>query len=75
MIEDARGDLIDLIWYHHDHAPDDIAGWPYPEAVDHPVHCGDDAAWPDSPAAGCGERIHEVPLTRYGQHEYGEVSP
>jgi hypothetical protein len=72
MVEDSRGDLVDLIYYHHEHAPADVPGWPAPESVDYPVYCGDAQREPDSPEAGCGERILEVPLTRYGELEYAE---
>jgi hypothetical protein len=73
MVEDERGDLVDLVYFHHAHAPADVAGWPAPEATDHPVFCGGDAAYWERPGApGCGERIHEVPLTEWGQREYGE---
>jgi hypothetical protein len=61
-VEDARGDLVDLVYYHHGCAPADVPGWPAPEAIDYPVYC-----------AECGERVEEVPLTDAGR-EYEEES-
>lgn len=69
MIEDASGDLVDLIYYHHGCAPDDVAGWPAPESVDSPVYCGDPAMPGDDPRAGCWLLVDEVPLTAYGEAE------
>ena len=60
MVEDARGDLVDLVYYHHGCAPADVPGWPSPEAIDYPVYC-----------AACGARVEEVPLTEDGEREYG----
>jgi hypothetical protein len=71
MVEDRNGDLIDLIYYHHGHAPEDVLGWPAPESVDYPVYCGDGSREPSDPRSGCGERVYEVPLTSYGEAEYG----
>ena len=33
QIEDARGDLVDLEYYHHGCAPADVPGWPAPGAT------------------------------------------
>lgn len=72
-VTDDAGELVDLIYYHHEHAPADVPGWTtWPESIDYPVHCGDGRADLADPRAGCGERVYEVPLTRYGQAEYGE---
>lgn len=57
-VEDLNGDLVDLIYYHHGCAPDDVPGWPAPGSVDYIVHCEE-----------CGERIEEVPLTEEGRRE------
>jgi hypothetical protein len=64
MVEAANGDLIDLVYYHHDCAPTGVLGWPAPEELDYPVYC-----------AGCGRRVYEVPLTREGRAEYTEPEP
>jgi len=55
QVEDARGDLVDLVYYHHGCAPADVLGWPAPEAIDYPVYC-----------EACGDRVEEVPLTDEG---------
>jgi len=55
MIEDANGDLVDLEYFHHSCAPDDVPGWPAPEAVDYEVYC-----------AECGLIVDAVPLTDWG---------
>lgn len=55
-IEDARGDLVDLEYFHHGCAPADVLGWPCPEALDYAVYC-----------KACDERIYEVPLTTEGR--------
>lgn len=75
MVEDRSGDLVDLIYYHHSHAPAGVLGWPAPESVDYPVYCGDPSADPTDERAGCGDRIEEVPLTRDGRVTYGELYP
>lgn len=62
-IEDDHGDLVDLQYFHHGCAPDDVPGWPAPEAVDYPVHC-----------EACGDRIESVPLTAYGEREAATCS-
>jgi hypothetical protein len=61
FIEDTNGDVEDILYYHHSCAPEDVKGWPCPEAVDSPVYC-----------ARCRRRIHEVPLTEWGEREYEE---
>lgn len=55
QVEDARGDLVDLLYWHHECSPADVLGWPAPEALDYPVYC-----------EGCDNRIYEVPLTDEG---------
>lgn len=72
-INDANGDLVDLQYFHHSHAPDDVPGWPAPESVDYPVYCGANTSGVID--SGCGERIHEVGLTRAGREAYGELWP
>jgi len=59
FIEDTNGDVEDILYYHHSCAPEDVKGWPCPEAVDSPVYC-----------ARCRRRIHEVPLTEWGEREH-----
>jgi hypothetical protein len=65
MHEDSNGDLVDIDHYHHFCAQQaglgEETGWPAPESQDSPVYC-----------KGCGERIHEIPLTEEGRAEYGE---
>lgn len=61
FVEDRNGDVEDILYYHHACAPANVKGWPAPEAVDSPVYC-----------ARCKRRIHEVPLTEWGEREYEE---
>jgi hypothetical protein len=65
-VEDADGNLVDLIFYHHGCSPASVPEWPCPEPLDYIVTCGDPAALRDLPEAGCGLRVTEVGLTAYG---------
>jgi hypothetical protein len=62
FVEDKDGDLVDMFYYHHSCAPEEVLGWPCPEAVDYPVYC-----------ERCKKRIYEVPLTEWGEREYGKM--
>lgn len=66
LVDDEQGDLVDLIYFHHECSPADVLGWPAPEPTDAPRYCGDPSSWPHDSEAGCGKRIEAVPLTRYG---------
>lgn len=57
LIEDENtGDVYDALYWHHGCAPEDVLGWPAPEALDYMVFC-----------EGCGYVIEAVPLTKYGE--------
>lgn len=51
MIDDADGNLVDIIYYHRYCAPPEVfnkGGWPCPSWPDYDVYCGE-----------CSELIHE----------------
>ncbi len=58
MIEDYRGDLIDIEHYHHSCAPPEAKEWPAPESVDYPVFC-----------VKCEKVILEIPLSSWYHSE------
>lgn len=59
LVEDNKGDLIDILYYHHECSPEELKDWPNPEALDYPVYC-----------EVCNRRIAEIPLTAHGKLEY-----
>lgn len=56
FIEDEKGDLVDIKYFHHFCSPENLLDWPAPESLDYPVYC-----------EKCKERIFEVPLTVDGE--------
>lgn len=67
-VNDAQGDLVDILYAHHECVTGPYYGgepwpeWPAPEAIDYPVYCHK-----------CGGRVAEVPLTEAGMAEYGPL--
>jgi hypothetical protein len=58
MENDARGDLVDVHYYHRFCAPHDAQDYPAPDAMDYLVYC-----------KHCGEWIDAIPLTDDGAQE------
>lgn len=66
-VNDANGDLVDIIYYHAFCAPPGIKPYYAPEPLDYPVYCGESGS-------GCGGRV-PVPLTEVGKDaEYERIT-